>query len=342
MRRLRKFARFLWHERRTSVIVFVCSLVLPLANIPLPFMFKNLVDSLAYSPQLSKILSSSIWLAVAYLIVKIGDGTREFLTQKYREKTTVRLKNLFFHHFMNIELGYYAKQGSGYFVARLNEVENLKDLLVDQIGGAISSLTLGVISFILLLRISPPCAFIFLVYIPIEIWGISIIRKKIISKSTNSQEARSRFAEQAQEYIQNVEKIKSSNLVNQIYVNFKQANEKVYHSIISLIKWRIGFDTALEGTSIPFFIVNFVILGSAIVRGERTVGDLIALNQLGTYFLNSFLQLATMLQQAFISLASFERVFDILEKEPEIKEGAIDASKLLNGSEKMQMTVNGI
>ncbi len=340
--RLRRFARFIWQERRVSLAIFLCSLVFPLFGIPLPFMFKGLVDSLAYNPDISSIIRSSLWLAMAYFAVKIGEGLQEYFTQKYRERTTVRLKNLFFRHFMHIELGFYSKQGSGYFIGRMNEVDNLRDLFIDQLGGAISALSLGLISFILLLNINLPCALIFLAYIPLEIWGILRIRRQIVQKSKTVREAQACLTEQAQEYMQNVEKIKSSGLGQRIFEKFKVSNEKAYHSVVNLAKWRISFDTVIECASLPFFISAFVVLGISVVKGTRTVGDLIAMNQLGTYFLGSFLRLTAIFQQAFVSLASFERVFDILEKEPEIKEGTISLPSFLNGHRHTKITGEGL
>lgn len=331
---LKEFIQFAFEEKKLGILVFLFSLIFPFAQLSFPLAFKEFINSLIYTPQFSTIIFWLLILFSAYFLINASTGLHNFFTEKYKQKVTIKLREKFMDHFLKIEMGYYTSKASGYFLQRMQESLQLRDLMADAFAGLIANSILFIVITIVMFRINFWIGVIFISAVPILIWTTFHPQKEVRNRSTASKEAEARLTEESQGILNNIEKIKAHFWESYIIREFIKKNKIVFAKAMRLIKWQIGWQTLGGITPVPFYFVAFVVCSILIVRKEMTLGTLVAVNQLANLLLQSGVNFARIYTQVQSSLPSCIRVFEILDSEPVIKDGFIQPSEVVAQKEK--------
>jgi len=262
-------------------------------------------------------------ILLAMILSAFSSALQDYFTEKYKQKITIELRQNFMARFFKLELGYTSQKGSGYFLQRLQESIQLRDMMIDSFASIVSNIVLFIIVFSSLFAINIWVALIFLFALVPTIWGFIFPQKGIQKGSLELKEIEAKLVEEAQVSFRVVESIKARSLEEYVVSKFRELSSQLYQKAIKLAKWKSGWQGIGTAIPEPFYILAFGVCALEILQGRMTVGTLVAVNWLANLFLQAGLNSFNILSKISSTLPACIRVFEILEKEPEIQDGIL-------------------
>ena len=283
-----------------------------------PWMLGDLIKSVEIK-NFSTINTIGIYLIVVLTLQSFFSYFRIYLFVNYSENTLAALRQALYAHMIRLPMSFYAEQRVGDLNSRISsDISQLSDTLTTTIAEFLRQFILIIGGIILLLFISPKLTLMMLAIVPVVAIA-AVIFGRFIRKV--SREVQDKIAESntiVQETLQGITNVKA--FANEYFENFRY--KKSTESIVSV---------AIRGGKYRGAFASFIIfcLFGAIVAviwygvhlaslNQLFIGDLIKFILYSVYVGASFGGIAELYAQIQKAVGATERVFEILEEQPEI------------------------
>jgi len=300
----------------------------------LPKQLKTLVGSPSMSIHTTELLGLiPILIITAYFL----DGLLRFLYQfciRYVGIATVRdIRNKLHEHLQKLSLSQVTKEMSGTYVSRVtNDLVAVQSWVAETITTIFNDSSKAVFLFAWLLSVNWYLTLVAAIVIPLFVIPIVNLAKRLRKLSRKGQENIGDISAYVQESLQNLKLSQAYNLESVRDKQFQNINSKLFSTLKKTItiEAMISPITALVGACGVAFV--FWCGMKSVILHQITLGDF------SSYFLTTVLlyepikrisRVWSTLQQA---LGASERVFEILDQEPSLKESkSISQIKKLKG-----------
>lgn len=265
-----------------------------------------------------------------YILSSFFQYIQQFMMAGISQRMVYDLRKEVNEKLSRLPLSYFDSRTTGDILSRIiNDVDTISNTLQQSITQLISAIVTLVGILIMMLLISPTITLVTLITIP-----LSLLLTKNIAKYSQGH-----FIAQANslgELNGHIEEMYTGHTIVKAYGNEKKAierfntiNEKLYDS-----SWKAQF---ISGIIMPLmnFINNIgyifvaVFGGIFVVNGRISVGDVQAFIQYARQFTQPIVQTAEIANVIQSTIASAERVFELLDEEDEIPE-PVDAVNIDN------------
>ncbi|MEW8973541.1 MAG: ABC transporter ATP-binding protein [Tissierellaceae bacterium] len=265
-----------------------------------------------------------------YILSSFFQYIQQFMMAGISQRMVYDLRKEVNEKLSRLPLSYFDSRTTGDILSRIiNDVDTISNTLQQSITQLISAIVTLVGILIMMLLISPTITLVTLITIP-----LSLLLTKNIAKYSQGH-----FIAQANslgELNGHIEEMYTGHTIVKAYGNEKKAierfntiNEKLYDS-----SWKAQF---ISGIIMPLmnFINNIgyifvaVFGGIFVVNGRISVGDVQAFIQYARQFTQPIVQTAEIANVIQSTIASAERVFELLDEEEEIPE-PVDAVNIDN------------
>ncbi len=255
-----------------------------------------------------------------------------YLTGVLGERVQYDLRKATFEHLQELSLSYYARNAVGRLMTRVtSDSERVADLmtwgLLDVVWGAMNILTA---TFFMLL-INWKLALIVFAMMPLLVYVAVQFRKKILLEFRTARRMNSKITGAYNETITGVRVIKALNREEQNLDEFRVLTDSMYRA-----SYRAAWLSALFLPSVQFVaaVVLAIIVwygGLQSLSGALTVGGIHAFVSYVTFMLWPVQDLARVFSELQRAIASAERIFTLVDTEPEVKDqpGAVPAETLM-------------
>jgi ATP-binding cassette subfamily B protein len=248
------------------------------------------------------------------------------------ERVQYDLRKMMFHHLQDLSLSYYAQNAVGRLMARVtSDSGRVADLMtwgmVDTTWAVMNIIT----SAIFMLIINWKLAIIVLLAIPILVVIAVQFRKRILVEFRASRRANSKITGAYNENIQGVRVVKALQREDENLVEFQVLTNNMYAA-----SYRAAWLSALFLPTVQ--IISSIALGVIvyygglqITEGLMTIGGIQAFVAYVTFMMWPIQDLARVYAEMQHSIASAERIFKLVDTEPEVsnKPDSIPAETLL-------------
>jgi ATP-binding cassette subfamily B protein len=273
---------------------------------------------------------------VLYVISAIFNYIQGWIMAGVAIKVTYRFRKDIAEKINRMPLKYFVGTNHGEVLSRItNDVDTVNQTLNQSLSQIVTSVTMLIGVFIMMLSISWVMTLVALVMIPLSFGIIALV----VSKSQ-------RYFKEQQDYLGHVnghieEMYSGHNVVNAFNVeeksvqNFDEYNNTLYSSA-----WKSQF---LSGLLMPILTfvgnLNYVavaILGGYLaIRGTITIGDIQAFIQYVRSFTQPIAQIANISNVLQQTAAAAERVFEFLDEDEEVAEtdASVKLEKVVGGVE---------
>jgi len=313
--------------RGRLVLALVCMVLVSLTTLAVPWILgRELIDGVLLAKNLFLLNLIAIALVVLIAIKGLFSYGQTYLMSFVGYRVITDLRNQTYQHLQRLSLSFYKRKRTGEIMSRVvTDVNVLQDVAVDSMAKMILNLLIiaGVLGFIFYIhwRLSL-CV---LAVVPLLALTVRRFGSRIKKFSTSVQVKIADISSLLQETVAGIEVVKSFATEKKEAKRFEQENIRSFRlamrrtQVVALVSPLIEILTTIGLSAILWY-------GAwEVIRGVLTTGELISflgyvslvikpLNQLGRTY--------SLYQRA---LASAERIFEILDTEPEIKElpGAI-------------------
>jgi ATP-binding cassette, subfamily B, bacterial HlyB/CyaB len=329
---LRWFVSAIHRYRRIIGEVLVASFFLQLLGLVSPLFFQVVVDKVLVHRSLSTLDVLMIGLAICATFEVVLGGLRTYVFSQTTNKIDVELGARLFDHLLALPMAYFANRRVGDSVARVRELENIRNFLTGSALTLTIDLLFTFIFFAVMFLYSTTLTFIVLASIPPYIL-ISLIVTPVIRRRLNE-----KFARGAENQAFLVESVTAAETIKAMAVE-PQMQRRWEEQLADYV--RASFRTQTLGT-IGTQLVQYVNKGTmvltlyfgakAVIAGDLTVGELVAFNMLAARVAQPVLRIAQLWQDFQQTRVSVARLGDILNSPREMAQRSAASLPPLKGA----------
>ena len=225
------------------------------------------------------------------------------------------LRRELFHHALRIPTSYYDEHGPGKVMALMtNDVTSLRVSLGLGVMLFVDAIFFGVIAFcILVQKMSLWLAVVTILPMPFIVVGMLQLSKRLRRCQKEAQSSYSDVTEYAQELFLGIAVIRAFNKEYRSWKRFTAVNEINYTNNLEVVK----IDSLLTPLTYmaPFvcYALNMYVCGQAIIQGNLTVGEFVALNGYVMLVIGPIMAIGSLTAVLQKGLASLERMVDFFD-----------------------------
>ncbi|WP_133407099.1 type I secretion system permease/ATPase [Parashewanella tropica] len=292
--------------------VLVASLFIQLFALITPLFFQVVMDKVLVHRGLTTLDVLAFGLLVITFFEIILGGLRTYVFSHTTSRVDVELGARLFDHMLRLPIAYFNTRPVGQVVARVRELENIRSFLTGNALTVVLDLLFTFVFFAVMFYYSPMLSWIVLGSIPIYII-ISVLLTPEIRKRTEEQFQRGAINQSfLTESVTGMETLKSMAVEPQMRQRWEeQLSGYVKASFRSVVLGTFGG----QAVQLVSKIVTVVLLwqgAQLVIKGELSVGQLIAFNMLSGQVAAPILRLAQLWQNFQQFRISLDRLGDVL------------------------------
>ncbi len=303
--------------RRLLTEVLAASFCLQLFALVSPLFFQVVIDKVLVHQSMGTLDVLAVGLVAIALFETILGILRTYLFSHTTNRIDVELGARLFRHLLALPIGYFQARRVGDSVARVRELENIRNFLTSSALTLIIDLFFATIFIAMLFFYSPALTWIVLFSLPIYV-GISaaatpLFRRRLDEKFQRGAENQAFLVES----VTGIETLKAMAVEPQMQRRWEEqlagyvaASFRVI-SLANVASQSVQFVSKLVSAAILYFGARLVI------SGDLTVGELVAFNLLAGRVSAPVLRLAQTWQDFHQARLSIARLGDILNTEAE-------------------------
>ena len=256
-----------------------------------------------------------------YIISSIFMYIQQFVMAGVAQRTMYQLRKEVDEKLSRLPLKYFDSRTHGEIMSRaVNDMDNLSTTLQQSITQVISSVVTLIGVIVLMLTISPLLSLIVVLTFPLSMIVTVGIAKRSQNYFRRQQRALGELNGHVEEMFAGHKIVKAFGREAQSVAEFTGRNERLYEA-----SWRAQF---VSGIIMPLmrFIGNIgyvfvaVVGGIMVTRGAIAIGDVTAFIQYAQQFTQPITMLANFANVIQSSMASAERIFELLDEQEEVPE----------------------
>lgn len=274
-------------------------------------------------------------LAGLYLLSALFSYIQQYVMAGVAQKVVYDMREQINSKLERLPLKYFDSRTHGEILSRAtNDVDNISTTLQQSLTQLITSIVTIIGVIIMMLTISPWLTLITIVTLPLSFVVIMLISKRSQTYFVRQQKSLGQLNGHVEEMYTGHRIIKAFGREPQSLKDFDEINDKLYDS-----GWRAQF---MSGMIMPLmmFIGNLgyvlicVVGGIFVTKKVIDVGDIQAFIQYSRQFTQPIAQTANIANIIQSTIASAERVFELLDEEEEVKEVSTSLVKATVADEK--------
>ncbi len=269
------------------------------------------------------ILNILLILGALYIVSALFSYIQQYIMAGVTQKTVYHLRNEVNDKLSRLPLKFFDARTHGETLSRVvNDVDNISSTLQQSLTQMITSAVTLVGVIIMMLTISPLMTLILILTLPVSAIVTINIAKRSQKHFKGQQKALGELNGHVEEMFTGHKIVKAFGHEQKSIEQFNEHNEKLYQS-----GWKAQF---ISGMIMPLmmFIGNIgyvlvsVVGGVFVTNGSIMIGDVQAFIQYARQFTQPIMQLANIANVIQSTIASAERVFELLDEEEEVPESS--------------------
>ena len=266
-----------------------------------------------------------------YVIKNIGTFMQAYFTAYIGQDTIRRFREKMVANILNLDMDFFNEFRTGELISRTtNDIDRIRSI----VSSIIPELTRESVTIIGLLCVviyqSPKLAFFALVVMPVAIYPISRLAKRMKKISKQSQEKTSDITSALSEIFTNIEIIKANNAQEYEHSRFVDENNKFFRLNLKSVKIEQLVSPLMETIGSIGVAAVIIIGGKDVIDGHINMGAFFS-------FLTALFMLYTPLKRIVNiynkmqdAIAASERTFFLMDKVSQIKDGQKELNEEIN------------
>ena len=262
-------------------------------------------------------------LSGLYIVSAVFNYIQQYLMVGVAQKTVYTMRRQVEEKFERLPLKFYDSRTHGEILSRaVNDMDNISSTLQQSLTQLITSVVTIVGVIAIMLTISPLLTLVVFLTLPVSLLITTTIAKRSQNYFAGQQRALGELNGHVEEMYTGHKIVKAFGHESKSIAEFDELNEKLYNS-----GWRAQFVSGMIMPLMMFvgnlgFVAVSVIGGIMVTQRAITIGDVQAFIQYARQFSQPINQLANIANMIQLTMASAERVFELLDEQEEIPEAA--------------------
>ncbi|MDR0267091.1 MAG: ABC transporter ATP-binding protein/permease [Paenibacillus sp.] len=332
---LRRLLGYLRPRQVTLVVILLMAILSTVFSILSPDilgkattkLFEGVVAKMQHKPGASidfnYITQILLKLVGLYLFSAIFSYFQQFLMAGVAQKVVYDMREQINRKLSRLPLKYFDSRTHGEILSRAtNDVDNISTTLQQSLTQLITSIVTLVGVIVMMLTISPWMTLILIVTLPLSFIVIRMIASRSQKHFMGQQRSLGQLNGHVEEMYTGHKIIKAFGREDESMAAFSEINDKLYNS-----GWRAQFISGMIMPMMSFignigYVLVSVVGGIFVTHGRIAIGDVQAFIMYARQFTQPIMQTANIANIIQSTIASAERVFELLDEKEEVPEAA--------------------
>ena len=315
------------------VIVFVCILLSSVASISVSLSLKFLLDDFIIpligqkQPNFAELYKAMAVLGCIFLVGVVSTFVYTRMMVTIGQGVLKQVRDDMFEHMQTLPIRYFDQNTNGSIMSLYtNDTDTLRQMINQSIPQALMSFFTIIVTFISMLILSPLLTVLAVVMIGV----LLLVTKKIGGNSgkffVRQQIALADVTGYVEERMNGQRVVKVFNHENKSKEEFDKLNEQLFESAANANAFANMMGPVIGNIGNLQFVLTAVLGGFLSVQGVGgiTLGVMASYLQFTKSFTQPFMQVAQQFNSIVMALAGAERIFNLIDEEPEMDEGYVE------------------
>ncbi len=308
---------FLKKYKNIFIKLLLASFVVQLLSLANPLLIQVIIDKVISQRSLNTLQIIGVALFLVTIFESILRSLRTFLLVDTTNRIDLDLGSEIISHLFKLPLNFFSKRRVGELSTKISELEKIRDFFTGQTLTTIIDALFSIIYICIMIIYSWILTLIALSVLPIQviitILGVPLFKsqyRKVAESNANTQN-------HLIESMNVIQTIKTQNIENN---TFKKWFDNYTNFIQKIFNKTITGTILSESSSLLQKISQIIVLwvgASMVLKGQLTLGQLIAFRIISGYVTQPILRLSSLSQRFEELKVSFERLGDVINQEAE-------------------------
>jgi len=325
----KQYLPYLSGYKRQFILAVLGMIAVALGTMGTAKIVQPLLDEVFIAKNSTALITVPLLLVLVFSMKGIGQYIQTYYMSYIGLDVVKKLRNTLVKHLTYQDISFFKTMHTGEILSRItNDIARIQNVVTSMIPNLIrESLTIVALVGYVIYE-SPKLAFYFLIIMPLALYPLSRLAKKMKKYSKLSQESTSSMTSRLSEIFSNIEVIKANSSQELEAKKFEQENESVFTYLLKQVKVNALTSPVMEILG-SFAIGAVIYIGSTeILEGRMSSGEFVSFAAALFMLYTPIKRLSNLYNQAQDAVIANERMFELLNMHPTIVSG----SKILNES----------
>ncbi len=293
------------------------------ATAAIAYLVKPLMDRIFIEKNVQMLYILPIFIILAFVAKGAGTFMQSFALNYIGQDIVRTLRNKMLKHMINLDMDFHFKFHSGELISRIsNDILRIQNAISSDLAVILRDFVTVIALLGVVIYQSPKLALYSLIIIPLAIYPVEVISRKIKKLSHKSQEINSDLLASLSEIFANYEMIKSYNAAEYELEKFREKNQNFFNTNIKTVKIQQLLIPILELVA-AIAIASVIVIGGreVIVTKELTTGEFFSFLTALSLVIDPLRRISTAYSHLQDAVAANERIEQILRYKPTIISG---------------------
>lgn len=317
----KRLLHYLLPYKKLLGISVIMMILVSVSNLIVPWIIRDVIDKVLENRDLQMLYMIIAAIIFTFFIRAISTFGHRYLMGYIGQAVITDLRNVLYHHLQKLSISYYDRRRTGEIMSNLtNDIAALQTAIVDNFILMVQESMIFIGSFAAMIYLQWKLTALCLLIVPIVSYTIKFFGRKLHSSGRDVQERLADVTSILQETIQAVRIVRSFNRGDYEEKRFNEINRQSFKATVRSIRQQSQMTPFVEFLSAIAVCAIIWYGGVSVIDNVMTTGELMAFLIYAINLANPTRRLAEGFGNIQKSLAAADRVFAILDEEPEVQD----------------------
>ena len=324
----KQYLPYLMGYKRQFIFAIIGMLAVAIGTMGTAQIIKPVLDDVFVAKDATMLGVIPFLLIAVFTLKGVGQYIQTYYMSFIGLDVVRKLRNNLVIHLTYQDMEFFQKMHTGEILSRVtNDITRIQNVVTTMIPNFIrESLTIVALTGYVIYE-SPKLAFYFLVIMPLALYPLSILAKKMKKYSKLSQESTSDMTSRLGEIFSNIEVIKANSSQELEGKKFAKENQNVFKYLLKQVKINALTSPIMEILGSVAIGVVIYIGGTEVIESRMTVGAFFAFATALFMLYTPIKRISSLYNQAQDAIVANERMFELLNNKPTIVSGDIELNE---------------
>ena len=316
-----RILRYLGRYRGALVVAYICLFLAVAAQLTVPQIVRYVIDEGVVERDNAIILYGALLIVGVVAVQSIFTYVRSYLFQALAERVSTDIRFQLYEHYMRLPFQFFDTSQSGQLMSRATEdVNSIRRFLMFALRMAIYSITMLVVVSILLLLEHVTLGLLTLAMMPILGFTAIYFSTQVRPMFSRVQQQFGEMSSVLQENLSGTRVVRVFAREDDEITRFDGSLDLLFRRQMDAIRYYSFFFPLMQLISGISLAIVLWYCGRQVLNGSISIGTLVAFNIYLTLLANPIRQLGWIMNSVARAVASGERIFEILDLPPAIRD----------------------
>lgn len=337
---LHRIWRFVDEQRFLLIVVLLLVLVSSVLALVGPYLVGRIIDDYITNRDLSGLSIVIIWLAVIYVGWSVSLYLQNFWMIGIAQQTIYRLRTTLIGHLQRLPVSFFDKRQHGELMSRVtNDIENVSQTLNTSFIQVFSSVLTLVGTTIVMMILSPLMTVITLTIVPVMFVAIRWITKRTSKLFKEQQKAVGELNGMIEETISGQRIVKAFSQEDRMMEEFSAKSGRLRNTGFWALAYSGFIPKVMNLLNNLSFTMVAAVGGIMAFYDQISIGEIVIFTEYARQFTRPLNDLSNQFNTVLSAIAGAERVFKIIDEEPEEDTGRPENAVALKGHVQLEDVV---